>query len=84
MPVRVQRAGSMWTAFFTGAPVRSWDDAAGVDAPRFAAFFRAMLARGVLLPPSPFECGFVSAAHGEAEIERTLEAARAAFAEAAR
>lgn len=80
-PLRVQRVGSMWTPFFAPRPVRSWDDAAAVDARRYGSFFRAMLARGVLLPPSQFECCFVSAAHGDAEIALTLEAARAAFAE---
>ncbi len=82
-PAQVQRVGSMWTVFFSGTPVRSWDDAAAVDRAAHAAFFRGMLERGVLLPPSPFESAFLSAAHGEEEIERTLAAARAAFAEAA-
>ena len=54
---------------------------ASLDGRRYAAFFRAMLERGVLLPPSQFECAFVSAAHGESEIARTLEAARGALAE---
>jgi glutamate-1-semialdehyde 2,1-aminomutase len=71
----------MWTLFFSPRPVRSWDDADGVDRDRYAAFFRGMLARGVLLPPSAFETAFVSAAHGEAEIAHTLEAAGAALAE---
>ena len=81
--VQVQRVGSMWTLFFSPRPVRSWDDAEAVDRDRHAAFFRALLARGVLLPPSAFETAFLSAAHGEAEIVHTLEAARAAFAESA-
>src|SRR5207244_6847059 len=54
VPLSLQRVGSMWTAFFSKQPVRSWDDAAAVDAPRYAAFFRGMLERGVLLPPSAF------------------------------
>jgi glutamate-1-semialdehyde 2,1-aminomutase len=73
----------MWTLFLTSRPVRSWDDSAAVDRARFATFHRAMLAAGVLLPPSPFETAFLSAAHGEAEIEHTVAAARAAFAEVA-
>jgi glutamate-1-semialdehyde 2,1-aminomutase len=81
VPLRLQRVGSMWTPFFTRTPVRSWDDAGRVDRDAWATFFRAMLERGVLLPPSPFECAFVSAAHGNLEIEYTLEAARAAFRE---
>jgi glutamate-1-semialdehyde 2,1-aminomutase len=81
VPARVQRVGSMWTLFLSETPVRSWDDAGGVDRARFARFHRAMLAAGVLLPPSPFETAFTSAAHGEMELEHTLAAARAAFAE---
>lgn len=81
---RLQRVGSMWTAFFSSAPMRSWDDAARVDRDAYAAFFRAMRARGVLLPPSPFESAFVSIAHGPEEIETTLAAAREALGEIAR
>jgi glutamate-1-semialdehyde 2,1-aminomutase len=82
--LRVQRVGSMWTAFFTDRPVRSWDDARAVNRAAYAAFFRALLARGVLLPPSALEAAFVSAAHGELEIELTLQAARASFRELGR
>ena len=81
--VQVQQVASMWTAFFSAAPVRSWEDAGAVDRERFARFFRGMLEGGVLLPPSAFESAFVSAAHDDAVIDRTLAAARAAFAEAA-
>jgi glutamate-1-semialdehyde 2,1-aminomutase len=81
VPARVQRVGSMWTLFLSETPIRSWDDAGGVDRMKFARFHRAMLAAGVLLPPSPFETAFTSAAHGEMELEHTLAAARAAFAE---
>ena len=81
VPVSVQRVGSMWTVFFSPRPVRSWDDAAMVDRVAHGRFFRAMLARGVLLPPSAFESAFLSAAHDDAAIVRTLEAARAAFQE---
>jgi len=80
---QIQRVGSMWTLFFSPRPVHSWDDAEVVDRDRYAAFFRRLLARGILLPPSAFETAFVSAAHGEAEIAQTLEAACAAIAEAA-
>jgi glutamate-1-semialdehyde 2,1-aminomutase len=82
VPISLQRVGSMWTPFFTAGRVRSWDDARKTDRGAWAGFFRGMLERGVLLPPSPFECAFVSAAHGDAEIDLTLEAARAAFREA--
>jgi glutamate-1-semialdehyde 2,1-aminomutase len=83
VPLQVQRVGSMWTPFFGPRPLRSWDDVAALDGRRYGAFFRAMLERGVLLPPSQFECAFVSAAHGEPEIAHTLAAARAALAEVA-
>jgi glutamate-1-semialdehyde 2,1-aminomutase len=82
VPVSVQRVGSMWTVFFSSRPVRSWDDAAAVDREAHARFFRAMLARGVLLPPSAFESAFLSIAHDEAVIDQTIAAAREAFAEA--
>ena len=81
-PCTVQRVGSMWTAFFSSRPVRSWDDAAAVDREAYARFFRGMLARGVLLPPSAFESAFLSLAHDDAIIDETIAAARAAFAEA--
>ena len=82
VPVSIQRVGSMWTVFFSSRPIRSWDDAAVVDREAFGRFFRAMLARGVLLPPSPFEAAFISAAHDDAVIDQTVDAARAAFVEA--
>ena len=84
VPAQVQRVGSMWTLFLAERPVRSWDDAGAVSRERFAAFHRGMLRRGVLLPPSPFETAFVSAAHGEDDIDTTISAARAALLEAAR
>jgi glutamate-1-semialdehyde 2,1-aminomutase len=89
VPARVQHVGSLWTLFMTWTvvlaqkPVRSWDDAAGIDQEKFAAFHRGMFARGVLLPPSPFETAFVSAAHGEPELDQTLAAASATLAEVA-
>ncbi len=80
--VSVQRVGSMWTAFFSTRPVTSWDDASAVDREAYARFFRAMLARGVLLPPSAFESAFISLAHDDRIIDRTIAAADAAFLEA--
>jgi glutamate-1-semialdehyde 2,1-aminomutase len=68
------------TLFFSEWPVRNYDDARACDLDAHAAFCRAMLDRGVYLPPSQFEAWFPSLAHGEAELERTLEAAREAFA----
>ena len=83
VPLRVQRVGSMWTAFFASNEMHAWEEATAVDAKRYGVFFRGMLRRGVLLPPSQFECAFLSVAHGEREIEQTLEAARAALEEVA-
>ncbi len=60
----VQRVGAMLTVFLGPAQVASWDDAAGVDRDRFAAFFHAAYAGGVLLPPSPFEALFLMEDHG--------------------
>jgi glutamate-1-semialdehyde 2,1-aminomutase len=74
---QVARAGSMWTLFFSDAPVRRWADAARADTQRFARFFQGMLAQGVLLAPSQFEANFVSAAHTGADLERTAAAAEA-------
>ena len=79
VPVTLQRVGTMSTSFFTGQPVRDWASAKRCDATRYAAFFRAMLAEGVYLAPSQFEAGFLSTAHGEAEIEKTIQAAQTAF-----
>jgi len=80
---RVQRAGSLLTLFFTDAPVRNDADASRADRERFAAFHRAMLARGVMLPPSQFECCFLSLAHDRATIDAIVEAAAASLREAA-
>lgn len=78
----VQRVGSMITLFFTEGPVRSWDDAARSDTKRFAAWHRGMLARGIYWPPSQFEAAFLGGAHTEADIEKTIAAAKEALAEA--
>jgi len=78
---RVQRVGSMWTLFFSKRSVRSWDDADSVDREAYARFFRGMLSRRVLLPPSPFESAFVSLAHDDAAVAQAVGAAAATFAE---
>lgn len=75
----VQRVGAMWTIFFSSGPVRCWADAAAVDRNAYVTFFTGMLARGILLPPSPFESGFLSIAHDRVVIAQTVEAARATF-----
>ncbi len=76
VPTQVSAFGSMLTLFFTAAPVRNYETAKTADTQRFAAFFRQMLDRGVLLPPSQFEAWFLSAAHTTEEIQQTLAAAR--------
>jgi glutamate-1-semialdehyde 2,1-aminomutase len=78
-PVCVQRVGAMATLFFREGPVRSFVDAAASDTERYGAWFRHLLARAIYVAPSQFEALFVSAAHGEAEIDATVEAAREFF-----
>lgn len=77
LPVTVAHEGTMFGFFFHPGPVRNYAEALQSDTARFAKFFWGMLERGVYLAPSQFEAGFMSAAHGETEIARTLEAARA-------
>jgi len=73
------RVGSMWTWFFTAGPVINYEQAARSDTKRFAQFHRAMLQAGVWLPPSQFEAAFMSTAHTDADLQQTIDAARAAF-----
>jgi len=73
VPFTADSAGSMWGLFFRAEPVRNFTDAKASDVARFRRFFHEALARGVYLAPSPFEAGFLSAAHGDAEIDATLE-----------
>jgi len=79
-PVRINRAGSMLTVFFTAEPVTDFASARRSDTERYAAFFRQMLARGIFLPPSQFEAMFLSLAHSDDEIRETIEAARESLA----
>ena len=74
------RAPGMFGLYFCEGPIESFDDAKRSDAALFGRFFHLMLENGVFLAPSAFEAGFMSSAHGDAEIAKTLEAARAAFA----
>jgi glutamate-1-semialdehyde 2,1-aminomutase len=76
---QIARAGSMWTLFFTDAPVTDYDSAKKCDTARFGRFFWAMLERGIYLPCSQFEAAFLSAAHTEEQIEQTIAAAREAL-----
>ncbi len=75
----VQRVGSMITLFFHAGPVRSWVDAKASDTGLFGRWHAAMLSQGIYWPPSQFEAAFVSGAHGEAEVDRTIEACRASL-----
>lgn len=84
VPAVVQRVGSMLTLFFTEAPVTNARQAEAADTARFAAFHRAMRKRGILLPPSQFEAWFLSLAHEEADVDRTVAAAGEALREVAR
>ena len=76
LPFSVNRVGSMLTLFFSEGPVTDYETATGSDTRRHAIFFREMLERGVHLPPSQYEALFLSLAHEEKDIDRTLEAAR--------
>jgi glutamate-1-semialdehyde 2,1-aminomutase len=80
VPAVVQHVGTMLTMFFTASEaVTSWDTARGCDTGRYASFFRRMLQQGVYLPPSQFEAAFLSSEHGEAEVGRTIAAAKIAL-----
>jgi glutamate-1-semialdehyde 2,1-aminomutase len=70
----VQRVGAMLTLFYRDRPVRNFDDARASDTARYGDVFRGSLDRGVYLAPSQFECLFLSLAHGEDEIDRTVRA----------
>jgi len=76
----VNRIGSVFTPFFCAGPVTDYASARQSDTAAFGRFFRAMLDRGVYLPPSQFETGFVSTAHSERDVEDTIRAATEAFA----
>lgn len=75
----INRAGSMMTLFFTEREVKYYDDAVSSDTKLFAEYFHQMLRRGVYLPPAQFEAFFVSTAHTEDDINKTLDAQREAF-----
>lgn len=77
--ITVNRVGSMMTWFFTGETVTDYASAKTSDTKQFARFFHAMLDRGILLPPSQFEAFFLSSAHSDADIDRTIEAACESF-----
>jgi glutamate-1-semialdehyde 2,1-aminomutase len=79
VPFSAQSVGSMFGIYFREAPPTSLAEVMQCDRERFNKFFHGMLERGIYLAPSAYEAGFVSAAHGQSEIDATLAAARAAF-----
>ena len=82
--LQINAFGSMLTPFFTEQPVRDYQSALNADTQAYALFFREMLAQGFYLPPSQFEAWFLSAAHRERDVDRTVRAARTAFKAVAR
>ena len=76
VPANAVRVGSLLTLFFSREPVTDYAAAKKCDTKRFATFFRAMLDRGVFLAPSQFEALFVSSAHTDADVDRTIAAVR--------
>jgi glutamate-1-semialdehyde 2,1-aminomutase len=84
VPLQVNAFGSLLTPFFTDAPVRDYTSALTANTAAYAAFFHGMLNRGVYPPPSQFEAWFLSAAHDDRDITRTIAAARGAMKDVAR
>jgi glutamate-1-semialdehyde 2,1-aminomutase len=75
VPVTFNRCGSMFCGYFTSEPVWNLDDAMKSDRERFKKYFHGLLNEGVYIAPSQFEAGFISTAHSEADIEKTVQAA---------
>jgi glutamate-1-semialdehyde 2,1-aminomutase len=80
LPLQVPQTGSMFALFFTGEPVRDYAGALASDAALFRKIFHAALDAGVYLPPSPYETCFLSTAHDEAALARTIEVLTSAIA----
>jgi glutamate-1-semialdehyde 2,1-aminomutase len=78
IPHRINRAGSMWTLFFTGHDVTDYESAMTCDTVRYGRFFNSMLKAGVYLPPAQFEACFLSTAHTRSDIAKTLTAVKKA------
>ncbi len=79
IPVTVNRVGSLMSCFFTDKQVRNFDDVQATNIKHFKRFFAEMLKRGVYLAPSAYEAMFVSLAHSQDDIEKTIEAAKNSF-----
>jgi glutamate-1-semialdehyde 2,1-aminomutase len=79
VPLQVNAFGSLLTPFFTTQPVRDYESALSADTAMYGRFFREMLARAVYPPPSQFEAWFISAAHTEKDVDKTIGAAKKAM-----
>lgn len=79
VPVQINAVGSMITVFFSGSPVTNFASASACDTGCFTTFWRNMLEQGIYLPPSPFEAFFLSSAHSNRDIDKTINAAVNAF-----
>jgi glutamate-1-semialdehyde 2,1-aminomutase len=84
VPLQVNAFGSLVTPFFTASPVRDYRSAMTANTTAYAAFFRSMLARGIYPPPSQFEAWFLSAAHSDRDVAKTVAAAKAAMKDVAK
>jgi glutamate-1-semialdehyde 2,1-aminomutase len=80
--VTINRVGSILTPFFGPPPLDNFDDVKRTDLDAFKRFFHAMRRRGIFMAPAPFEAMFVSTAHGEDHVKKTLEAFRESLREA--
>jgi glutamate-1-semialdehyde 2,1-aminomutase len=84
VPLQVNAFGSLVTPFFTDAPVRDSDSASASNTEAYGRFFRGMLSRGIYPPPSQFEAWFLSSAHTDKHVKKTIDAARAAMKDVAK
>jgi glutamate-1-semialdehyde 2,1-aminomutase len=84
VPLQVNAFGSLLTPFFSAAPVRDYASALNSNTSAYATFFRGMLTRGVYPPPSQFEAWFLSAAHSDRDVKKTIAAAKGAMRDVAR
>jgi glutamate-1-semialdehyde 2,1-aminomutase len=82
--LQVNAFGSLLTPFFTTVPVRDYESALQANASAYGTFFHGMLKRGIYPPPSQFEAWFLSAAHTEAHVKKTIIAAKGAMKDVAR
>jgi glutamate-1-semialdehyde 2,1-aminomutase len=84
VPLQVNALGSLLTPFFISSPVRDYTSALASNTVAYAAFFRGMLQRGIYPPPSQFEAWFLSAAHSDRDVRKTVAAAKSAMKDVAR